>query len=278
MQTWELDPTPAPEPVAADAVALLFRGPAEAAPAEGMLAFINRLVDVDYLSLVEYLANRREGAQAPELAEGRARPGIANVTPDCFAHYRRYFWRHDDGTRVAHEVGEGRLGGLVAMHVQTADIRIASWRQEIYDRAHLAGRLSFYYAPVAGRTFAINLYRDRAQGDFGRAEIDRLLGVASLLKQAHRLALCSSAPWGGSPDRDHRVALAEAALRRRVPQLSAREAAVCARISCGMSADGIAVDLEVAPSTISTLRKRAYAKLATHGIVGGRLQLAMLLH
>jgi DNA-binding CsgD family transcriptional regulator len=278
MQTWQLESTPAPHPVAADAVALLFRGAPDATPAESMLAFLNRLVAVDYLSLVEYVPNRREGARAPELAEGRARPGVTNVTPDCFAHYRRYFWRHDEGTRVAHEVGQRRVDGLVAMHVLADDICITSWRQEIYDRAHLAGRLSFFYSPVAGRTFAINLYRDRAQGDFGRAEIERLLGVASLLKQAHGLAMCSSAPLRDAADRDQRVTLAEAALRRRVPQLSVREAAVCARISCGMSADGIAADLAVAVSTVATLRKRAYGKLALHGIVGGRLQLAMLLH
>jgi DNA-binding NarL/FixJ family response regulator len=35
-------------------------------------------------------------------------------------------------------------------------------------------------------------------------------------------------------------------------------------IACGISADGIADDLEIAPSTVLTLRKRAYAKLGIH--------------
>lgn len=278
MQTWQLEPTPAPEPLAADAVSLLFRSPPEATPAESMLAFISRLSHVDYLSLVEYVPNRRDGVAAPELAEGHARPGVANVTPDCFEHYRRFFWRQDDGTRVAHEVGQRRPQGLAAMHVQADEIRVSSWRREIYERAHLAGRLSFFYMPVPDRTFAINLYRDRARGDFAPAEIDRLLGVAGLLRQAHRLALSCGPSLREAPDRHAGVRIAENALRRQLPQLSEREAAVCARIACGMSADGIAADLGVAPSTVATLRKRAYGKLAEQGILGGRLQLARLLH
>jgi DNA-binding NarL/FixJ family response regulator len=59
-----------------------------------------------------------------------------------------------------------------------------------------------------------------------------------------------------------------------VPELSAREQAVCARIACGISADGIAVELDVAPSTVTTLRKRAYAKLTRRGFSSRRDALA----
>jgi len=51
---------------------------------------------------------------------------------------------------------------------------------------------------------------------------------------------------------------------------------VCARIACGVSADGIAAELDVAPSTITTLRKRAYAKLMRRGLGSGRAVLANL--
>jgi DNA-binding NarL/FixJ family response regulator len=39
---------------------------------------------------------------------------------------------------------------------------------------------------------------------------------------------------------------------------------VCARIACGLSMDGIAADLGIAKSSVLTLRKRAYNKLALH--------------
>jgi DNA-binding NarL/FixJ family response regulator len=61
-----------------------------------------------------------------------------------------------------------------------------------------------------------------------------------------------------------------------LPELSERERAVCARIACGISADGIAADLDVAPSTVTTLRKRAYAKLARSGLGVGRFALHRL--
>ncbi len=278
MQTWQLASTPSPSPVAADAVSLLFGTPSDATPAKRMLGFVGRLVHVDYLSLVEYLPNRRDRMVTPELVEGHSRAGVINLTPDCFAHYRRFFWRQDDATRVAHEVGQRPHDGLAAMHVQADEIRLASWRQEIYERAHLAGRLTFLYAPVPHRTFAVNLYRDRSHGDFRSAEIESLLGVAGLLRQAHGLNLCSSPLVRQAPQREQRIDLAESALRRKIPQLSQREAQVCARIACGMSADGIAADLGIGPATVATLRKRAYAKLAEHGMTAGRLQLASLVH
>ena len=49
---------------------------------------------------------------------------------------------------------------------------------------------------------------------------------------------------------------------------------VVARIAHGLSADGIAAELDVAPSTVVTLRKRAYAKLAEAGLPADRLRLA----
>ena len=276
METWHLDPRPAPQPIAADSVALLLQAPQEEAPAAALLAFLNRIAPVDYLSLVEYLPQPRDALAAPELVEGHARPGLANVTPECFRHYRRWFWREDEGTRLAHQA-DRRAGGLAALHFQAEDIPLSTWRSEIYDRAHLAARLSFFYEPLAGSTFSINLYRDRSHGGFGPGEIDRLLGVAPLLQQAHRAVLCSAGA-GRPRGREERIARALAALRRMAPELSGRELAVCARIAVGTSADGIAAELDVAPSTVVTLRKRAYAKLAQRGLAAGRLQLAALLH
>jgi DNA-binding CsgD family transcriptional regulator len=254
----------------ADAVALLLEAAHDDAPAGRLLGFLGRLAPVDYLSLIEYLPDRRCGMSAPELLEGHARAGIANVTPDCFVHYRRHFWREDQGTRIAHRVEAGGSAGMAAMHVEAHDIPVDSWRREIYDQARLADRLSFYYRGETGHAYSLNLYRLREHGSFGRAEIERLLAVAPLLRQAHHAA--HGRARGG--DRTEVVARAERALQRKAPELSAREAAVCARIACGLSLDGIAADLSVAPSTVATLRKRAYAKLAARHVLGGRLQLA----
>ena len=266
-------------PIAADAVSALFGAVHDTTTAQRMLGFFGRLVQVDYLSLVEYQPESQRGGFVPELKESHARQGVPNITPDCFALYRQHFWRHDEGTRVAEHVRTTDSSGVAAMHVRADDIHVPQWREEIYERARLAGRLSFFYSPARGRVFAVNLYRDRSRGGFSDAEIGRLLDVAGLVRQAHRLTLMTQPDVLPSrKDLQTEIDRAVLILAGKAPDLSAREAAVCARIACGVSADGIAADLGIAPSSVATLRKRAYAKLATRGLVGGRFRLAALLH
>ncbi|MBS3995746.1 MAG: LuxR family transcriptional regulator [Hydrogenophaga sp.] len=159
------------------------------------------------------------------------------------------------------------------MHCRADELPVPGWRHEIYEREKLTERLSLLHAPAAGSVYGLHLYRDQRQGLFRPAEVEQLLGVAPLLRQAHQAALRIAFP--GS-DRTAQIERARQALARRVPRLSAREREVCARIACGLSADGIAADLDIAPSTVLTLRKRAYLKLADAGLHGNRLTLARL--
>jgi len=274
VETWHIDVAPRTQAVAASSIALLLEASNEAEPAARMLAFLNEVAPVDYFSLVEYVPGSRDGLAAPELVEGHSgRKNAPNVTAECFAHYRRHFWREDRATHIAQHLGQGSgPAPVTGLHFKAGDIHVPSWRTEIYERARLADRLTFLYSPVPHSAYSINLYRDVAHGAFQAAEIERLLAVAPLLRQTHRGALRT----GCAPDQSlaQRIQRAESSLRRRIPELSQRERAVCARIACGISADGIAADLDVAPSTVITLRKRAYAKLNARGLPAGRLQLA----
>jgi DNA-binding CsgD family transcriptional regulator len=281
-QTWFVDSPPPGHALATHSVAMLLDASHAAAPAAKLLAFINQLAPVEYISLVEYTGESPGDAlgAAPTLVEGHARgPHARNVTAECFAIYRRRYWRSDQATRIAQHLRRETqaCAPITALHFQPGDIPVAAWRNEIYEREHLADRLSFLYSPLPHTAFAINLYRDETLGRFQSAEIERLLAVAPLLKQVHQgaLRLGDAAP-------DHRrstavrIARAQAALQAQAPALSPRELQVCARIACGISADGIAAELDVAPSTVLTLRKRAYAKLAESGLAGGRMTLARL--
>jgi DNA-binding CsgD family transcriptional regulator len=272
MQTWHVATASGSAPVAASSVAHLLEASACAQPAVPLLAFIDSIVPVDHLSLVEYVARAREGVATPELVEGLSAPDIPNVTPACFALYRERFWRQDEATRLAQHLGDESMP-LMALRFAPGDICVPSWRREIYERVSLEDRLSFFYSPLHGRAFAINLYRGRRHGPFASAEIQRLLAVAPLLRQAHRAGLGHLVR---QHDMDARIAHAASTLARRLPELSARECAVCARIACGISADGIAAELDVAPSTVTTLRKRAYAKVTRRGLGSGRAALASL--
>ncbi|HSV51640.1 MAG TPA: LuxR C-terminal-related transcriptional regulator [Burkholderiaceae bacterium] len=281
-QTWVLDSSPSGHALAASAVAILLEAAHDSAPAAKLLAFINQLAPVEYISLVEYTGETGGDAlgAAPTLVEGHARgPHARNVTAECFAIYRRRYWRSDQATRIAQHLRQETraTAPVTALHFQPGDIPVAAWRNEIYEREHLADRLSFLYSPLPHTAFAINLYRDEALGRFGSAEIERLLAVAPLLKQVHQGALRASDAAGPvQQSLAVRIARARAAIQARAPSLSPRELEVCVRIACGISADGIAAELDIAPSTVLTLRKRAYAKLADSGLAGGRMMLARL--
>ncbi|MBX9612361.1 MAG: helix-turn-helix transcriptional regulator [Burkholderiales bacterium] len=285
-QTWTVSSPPAGHSLPASAVSMLLAAPHDAAPAARMLAFLNAVAPVAYLSLVEYTADTQPGtrhAVVPRLAEGHARrPNGRNVTAECFAIYRRQYYQRDEATRIGAHLHRVRAAtaSVTALHFGLRDIPLAAWRNEIYEREHLADRLSFLYAPLPGTAWAINLYRDDALGAFAPAELEKLLAVAPLLRQVHQNVLRAVPPAFGpvyaSNQASSPVKRSLFAIQQIAPELSGRELAVCARIACGMSADGIAAELGVAPSTVVTLRKRAYTKLAAHGVYGGRLQLARL--
>ncbi|RYY82620.1 MAG: LuxR family transcriptional regulator, partial [Comamonadaceae bacterium] len=191
---------------------------------------------------------------------------------ECFALYRQRHWRDDEATRMAQCAPRG--DSLTALHCRASDIQ-ETWRRDVYDPAGLAARLSFLYQAGAGATAVLNLYRCHSQGPFALGEIERLMQVAPLVQLAHGL-LARRRERGDGGSAPGQLAHALRRLRLRVAELSTREAEVAARIACGMSLDGIAADLDVAPSTVATLRKRVYAKLAARGLPSGRAQLARL--
>ena len=278
-QTWFVESPPRGHAIDAASVAMLLDAPHDAAPAAQMLTFLNQIAPVEYLSLVKYTASDTQHT-APTLIEGHAHGLHArDVTAECFAIYRRNYWRSDQATQIAQHLhnSQGDSRPVTALNFHPGDIPVAAWRDEIYDREHLSDRLSFIYAPLPHTAFAINLYRDDAMGTFQPAEIERLLAVATLLRQVHQGALRLG--QRGNTVRlslETRIGMALTAINNKAPTLSPREAAVCARIACGISAEGIAAELGIAPSTVLTLRKRAYAKLADLGMGSGRMQLARL--
>lgn len=270
LQTWTVD-AHASCALPSAAVSALLDNDADVAPAATMLAFLNQVVAVDHLTLLRYTGSCGAPA-APQLLEGVARRAAAQRVPgECFDQYRHHFWRCDEATRVAGHLAReaAPLAAVTALHMRRPDVPLLAWRREIYERAALVDRFSLLYALGRQQIYAVNLYRDLAVGAFRGAELERLLGLAPLLRSLHRRALRPAAA------RDFEAAAQR--LARRVPALSPRELQVCARIAHGVSADGIAAELGIAPSTVDTLRKRAYAKLAQARVAPGRLPLARLL-
>lgn len=256
--TWRVPAVDSQQSLDLRAVSMLLEAPRDIAPTRAMLHFLNALLPVEYISLVSHAED------TPALLEGHAfGSALRNVTSVCFAQYRRHFYVFDDAIRMASAMRAqtGANDEVMALRLKVGDIPDSAWRHRIYEREHLADRLTLLFTPAPRTAFSINLYRTEASGCFGPQEIERVLAVAPLLRQVHRNAVDSGA---GALSIDMRVALARARLGGHAVRLSARELDVCARIACSMTADGIAADLDVAPSTVLTLRKRAYQKLGIH--------------
>ncbi|MFO1216978.1 MAG: LuxR C-terminal-related transcriptional regulator [Burkholderiaceae bacterium] len=274
--TWFVPRPEASPSLGVDAVSLLLDSVADGLPGRCMLDFLNRIAPVDYLGVVAF------GAGGPSMIEGHARSaGLRNITGDCFARYRACFCGADEVVRRAAQMqlSAGDDAPVLALHLPSADLPDPAWREQIYERERLAARLTLLYAPRPRSAYAIQLYRHESHGPFAAEEIEHITAVAPLLCRAHALALSMTLQAkarrqiDAGTSIDERLVRAAAQLERLAPLLSQRESAVCARIACGISADGIAADLGVAPSTVVTLRKRAYAKLG----LSSRLALARMI-
>ncbi|MCD6671282.1 MAG: helix-turn-helix transcriptional regulator [Burkholderiaceae bacterium] len=240
--------------------------------AASLRAFLDALAPFEFLTYVRYVQGRNRGPAPPELVAGLSAPDLLNVTAQCFAIYRQRFWRHDECTSIAQRLAHDD-GFIAIVRFTPGDLDAPRWRRDVYRRMHIDDRLSILYAPAPGAVFGLNAYRGRRRGVFGRNEIDRVVAAAPLVREIHRLRLSGFTGRSAYVDRLERVTRR---LRERFPDLSTRETDVCARIACGVTAQGIAAELELSTSTVTTLRKRAYEKLRRRRTAPGRAQLAEL--
>ena len=151
------------------------------------------------------------------------------------------------------------------VRLRREEIADTAYGERLWDRFGLVDRLSAL-ALLDGHWSALNLYRDRATGAFGARELERFAALAPLLLALLRrhLAALQPAAQDGPATRLSPEA-AEAMLRRLPARLSAREREVCALTLAGHTREGIGLALGIAPSSVATLRARAYGKLAIHG-------------
>ncbi|WP_291014167.1 LuxR C-terminal-related transcriptional regulator [Hydrogenophaga sp.] len=262
---WALNTASASRSFSAACVEALLEVASAPPSAERLLRAIATLVPVEYLSWVHIERD------LPVLTQGCSQHRQdRDVVAECFAIYRRSYFRSDAVMPLAHRMTQRPVGEAAALRCRAEDLPVPGWRDDIYVRERLTDRFSLLHASDGGVVEVMHFYRDERQGAFQSQEIEQLLAFAPLLQKAHLASLQVALrephadPVGRARDR----------LLREAPQLSPRETEVVARLACGWSADGVAADLDVAPSTVATLRKRAYLKLAERGQPAQRLRLA----
>jgi DNA-binding CsgD family transcriptional regulator len=225
--------------------------------ARGILRFLDSVAPIEYISVVEYGRNELRQISGYSLSHP-----VQDTTARCFAIYQAEFAHEDEATYIARAGCEDPLDpSTKVLHYDVTDIPVPLWRERVFDPARLTGRVSFVFSNAEDTAIAVNVYRNRRLGHFHQKELDRLADVAPLVKLAfqHAIGTRTGASSIHGP--------LESTIGIRVPSLSERERQVAIRISQGMTSDGIALDLGLAPSTVVTIRKRLYTKLDIHNRV-----------
>jgi DNA-binding CsgD family transcriptional regulator len=225
-------------------VQLLMQSQVCASPASMWLEFLNTVVPCEYISLVSYQTD------PPHQIEGHAW-SVPNITAQCFEMYREHFYAQDEITREARRWQRQPTSDpdLFVRYLRADQLPSADWKRAIYDQHQLADRFSVLYRLPDLCVVALHLYRPASMGALNARELVKLKTLVPLLCQAHQ----SHHPTGQ-----------QAPTPAWLAQLSTREAQACRWLAQGYSAKEVARQLDVAPSTITTLRKRAYAKLGLH--------------
>ena len=171
--------------------------------------------------------------------------------------YAEEFWRHDPMFTQIVQAVPARYG-IVRQSGRSIPHR--SYRAACYERPGVLERMSIHGQPGDTRLM-VNLYRLDRNGPFTQASADRLGQVAATV-----LALVAKNAVMDEqrvlPALHPKLETVSAALKARAPQLSAREAEVCAALLVGLSLKEIARCIGLEASSIVTYRKRAYGKLA----------------
>ncbi|NNM72816.1 helix-turn-helix transcriptional regulator [Enterovirga aerilata] len=168
--------------------------------------------------------------------------------------YIRHFHRHDPFWPMF-APSERREVEMRAIAVK--EIAESEYAQRLFVGPGIAGKLSIIVRQPR-QAICLTLYRDRRNGFFCGDEVARIDAMKPVLAAAleRHLALVSRPP---APDVAGLTALLE--MPNGGKTLSQREAAVCARVLLGFSNEAVALDLGLSFHSVSTYRRRAYAKL-----------------
>jgi len=214
--------------------------------------FVNTAVVADHISLFmldhEFVPHCLDAASLND-------PQIALLAGRLYE--RSLFYRHDPNTQ---RISSGPAQDVMIFRQRAADILDADYRDRVYRRFNLLERISLIHA-VNGRWFVFNVYRDVRSGACQPRELHWLSDKAALLVActAKHAALVNVGlnkdPTG------HSNAYLEKLLSSIESRLTHRERQVCSLALKGRTVEEIAAALEVQPSTVATLRRRAYSKL-----------------
>lgn len=175
--------------------------------------------------------------------------------------YASRHWAQDPNRPLLLPPAAGEQGrGVVLRAVRVDETADAEYRRRLFAEPRLGAKAALVVR-APGHALYVNLYRGLDRRPFGPgdlAAVERTCDVLAAMIERH-FALADDA--AASDLASVQRVIAGAAVERGGAPLSGREAAVCARIVAGYSAEGIGLDLGVSTHSVVTYRRRAFEKL-----------------
>jgi DNA-binding CsgD family transcriptional regulator len=244
-----------------DSLTALSRSAGGLAFAQNLFCLLNRVLAVDHCAVFTF--DPAEGAghlfTTSRMGDETARELADDYVGGYFARDPNFLKiQAVAGTEAAHSGG--------TMRMDMAGAYDPTYRQHFFERTELIDKASTIAGAETGSVYC-NFYRMQGSGLYSQAEwlmLNRMLPLlTSLIATHYRLLRASSASdrkaLSGSPH-----SLVHSVIGMAVPpfdRLTVRERDVCARILLGYSSEAIGLDLGIAASSVTTYRRRAYARL-----------------
>lgn len=185
--------------------------------------------------------------------------GVPDTTLDCWRAYLSGPYR-SDRTHLGDldlPASSGQISHITAQEVPPEH------RARVYEAHGVAERVSIVQTQGQGTLFAINFYRHQHQRPFDDAQIGAVEQLAPALLALTHKHLDIRAPESKTSQINPLDKLIQK-LKAVNPQLTTREAQVCAGILQGLTIDGIACTLNLSACTVKTYRNRAFDRLGIH--------------
>ncbi len=188
----------------------------------------------------------------PLIAEGSS-TARSDQAWDLAREYAKGDFRHDPIIRPK----MGVTTPVVYM-LLSCDLRDDGYRRRFYDAPALQGKVGIL-GSIGDTAYYLNFYRDTDDRPFHQSEMEPLREVAGLVLKVlhrHKLATVHAEDW-----RRNALGHLRQVFLNEGCGLTQREADVCAHIVLGYSALAIGMNFGISVNTVTTHRKRAYAKL-----------------
>lgn len=218
---------------------------------DALLAAVARLIPVDHCTILCY--SQAAGLKQVGGSSLQDRATVLSLGRDYVAGLHAFDPNFEELSRISSS------RKVIFRRHDPARVAMQDYLRRFYTTVGIVDKVSYIWR-TSDMAFYLNFYRSLRAGTFTDGEVELLSAITPLLTSivrqhcAHYIVQSDINAGRALPFVERLVELAD-------ETLSTRELAVCCRIVLGYQTDGIAADLGVRPSTVITLRKRAYQKL-----------------